>query len=225
MILVEILFWFLCFLFSLFLFSKDDFVLFRRNVTSEKMFNLAFLTGFIVLLFARFFYVAFHFDNAFFNPLAFLLFPYFPGLHVPAGVAVGCLFLYLYIRRKNMPTGRVFDIFLLSLVAVFPFGLFFALFRDTQFSLSFVLLFPLFFFLIFFFCLQYFRKADLRDGSVGFLCLLSFFALSLATLVIVRVYHKSAFVLPEDVVSVVGMLISVFFLLRNEKLLPRALLK
>lgn len=119
-----IIFGFIIFLLSLYLLSREDFVFLRRNVSTEQLFDIAFLDGLVALFLARIIYVAFHFTFAYFNPLVFFLVPYFPGLGI-SGVILGSFFFLLWIsRNKKIPTGHLLDVFSVS----FFYGLSAALF-------------------------------------------------------------------------------------------------
>lgn len=99
------------FLFSLFIFGKDDFVLLRKNVSLTAIFDMAFFVGIGGLFLSRIIYVATHFSSTFFNPLVFFIIPYFPGLS-GAGLLLGAaISLYAITMQKKFPLGKVFDIF------------------------------------------------------------------------------------------------------------------
>ncbi len=104
------------FLFSLYVFSKDDFVLLRKNVTQNTIFDFAFLTGIVGLFFSRLVYVLSHFSPLFLNPLVFFVIPYFPGLSFAGLLLGGAATVYLLAIRKKVPVGRVFDIFSFALL-------------------------------------------------------------------------------------------------------------
>src|SRR3990167_7392925 len=91
------------FMFSLFMLSHDDFVLLRKNVSMDKVFNIAFITALISLLFSRIFYVASNPEPVFFSPLGFMVFPYFPGLSVVGGVIGSLIYAIILSRNKELP--------------------------------------------------------------------------------------------------------------------------
>src|SRR3989344_4407799 len=96
-------------LFTIYYLSRDDLILLRKDVTIEKVFNLAFIIFFGGLFFARLAYGILYSTKIFLNPLKFFLFPYFPGLSLTGGIAGGVLLLFLILRFKNLPIGRIFD--------------------------------------------------------------------------------------------------------------------
>lgn len=110
-----LLFGLFIFLFILYLFAKDDYVLFRKNVTLDGVFNTAFTCFVVGILFSRFIFVLSHPKWGYLNPLVFFLFPYFPGLSLSGGV-VGVMFFILFMTKaKKMPSGRILDMFSLAL--------------------------------------------------------------------------------------------------------------
>ena len=113
---------FFIFLFSLYFLANDDMVIIRKDMPMEKIFNTAFLTVLVALLFSRVFYVIFNPQNIFLNPLGFLLFPYFPGLSLLGGLLGGMLFLSLYSNNQRLPLGKTFDFFALSFLSTLPVG-------------------------------------------------------------------------------------------------------
>src|SRR3989344_2886665 len=96
------------FLYRIYHLANDDYVLLTKNITLEDIFNAVFVCSLVSLLFSRFFYVFMNPNPVFLNPLGFLLFPYFPGLSLTGVLIGGILALFLYIRIKKFPLGRVF---------------------------------------------------------------------------------------------------------------------
>ncbi|HSX40659.1 MAG TPA: prolipoprotein diacylglyceryl transferase family protein, partial [Candidatus Saccharimonadales bacterium] len=174
--ILVLLFCFLIFLFCLFEISREDFVFLRKSVTTERLFNLAFLTMLVGLFCARVAYVLFHPSTTFLNPLAFLLFPYFPGLSLSGGIVGVAGFMYLYGGIKKLPVGRVSDFFSLCFLSALPFGslLFFVLSGGKQnLILAGVTFFVyLLLFLIFLFqLLPIHRLSKMKEGRMSFLSL------------------------------------------------------
>ena len=110
------------FLFRLYHLANDDYVLVKKNITLDDIFNAAFVCSAVALLFSRIFYVFMNPETVFLNPLGFLLFPYFPGLSLTGGLIGGILALFFYCRRKKIPRARFFDFFSISFIFVLPFG-------------------------------------------------------------------------------------------------------
>lgn len=110
------------FLFRLYHLGNDDYILIKKNISLEQIFNSAIICSIIALFFARVFYVFSHPLPVYLSPLGFLLFPYFPGLSLTGGVLGGAVGLFIYARKKRFPVGRVFDFFSLSLLFSLPLG-------------------------------------------------------------------------------------------------------
>ena len=170
---ITILFGFFIFLFTLYCLSYDDFILFRKHLTPERMFNMAFIVAFVSIFFARVFYVLFHFSSGFLNPLVFFLFPYFPGLSVAGGIIGGVLFLVFYCYGQKLPTERIFDFFAFSLFSAVPFALFILVITNKKIQISALAWGVIFFSIILFLSLLHiFKKQFLKEGSLGLLSLL-----------------------------------------------------
>lgn len=114
---------FVLFLFRLYHLASDDYVLVKKNINLDAIFDAAFVCAVSALFFARLFYVVANFTPNFLNPLVFLIFPYFPGLSLLGGVLGGGLTLLLYGRNKKFPIKRVFDFFTIALLFALPAGL------------------------------------------------------------------------------------------------------
>lgn len=169
--IIILLICFILFLFALYVLVHDDFIMLRKNVTVEQVFNIAFLVGMISLFSARLVFVAFHFSPAYFNPLVFFLFWYFPGLSLAGGIVGGALFLLFYTSKGKLPVARLFDFFAFALLSVLPIGFLGmillsskkAWLADLAGIIAFSLL--LLFFALFF--LPKYRKARIKEGSLG----------------------------------------------------------
>ena len=98
------------------------FVINRKNISLESIFNMAFLTAIFALFFSRLFYVLIHPRPVFFTILGFMLFPYFPGLSLIGATLGGLIFLLPYLKSKKIPVGKIFDLFALSCLSTLPVG-------------------------------------------------------------------------------------------------------
>lgn len=215
-----LIFCFLVFLFCVYLFSHDDFVFLRKNVSMERVFNLAFLTAFSGLFFARFFYVLFNFHLDFLNPLVFFLFTYFPGLSLPGGVSGAAVFLLLYAAYRKLPKARLFDVFSLSSALAFSIGLFINFFLTQKIILSLDLTIPIIYLAFFITSTRLFLKAKLKDGSLGTLFILVF---SLVLFVVGRIKAQNLLLLAnEDFILIEMFLVPIVFLFKQENLLAKA---
>lgn len=170
------------FLFCLHVVTKDDFLLLRKNITREKLFNLTFILAFVMLFFARVFYVIFNFNKSFLNPLVFLLFPYFPGLSFSGGLLLGIIFIWYFAKNKKMPLGKLFDFFMLSFLSCLPIAFLGLYILEGSQRIIFHLVLSVLFFLIFIFFMKFFlpRVGTSKDGSLGIYIL---FAISILQII------------------------------------------
>lgn len=212
-------FCFLVFLFCLHVLARDDFVLIRKKISMERVFNLAFLTAGVGLFFARLVFVVSNFQPEFLNPLVFFLFPYFSGLSLSGGVVSGVLFLLLYSASKKMPKERLLDIFSLSFLLSFVVSLFLFMAVEKTPFLSFKTLIPVSYGLFFLIFLWAFVKTKLQDASIGILFLIVFSFISLIANLLQR--ERSFLLSNEDFILIETFLLSLVFLVKQENLLAK----
>ncbi len=170
-----IIFCFFLFLYVLYYLSKDDFVIVRKDISLERIFNLAFLAGVVSLLSSRLGFVIFTHNFNYLNPLVFFAIPYFFGLSLPGAIIGQSIFVYFYSGFKKMPVGKIFDLFTMSFITVLPIGFmitFLVMLGKTSpfFNIFFVcslVIYILFAKLIFPFSI----RGEIRDGSLGLLFL------------------------------------------------------
>jgi hypothetical protein len=179
--LLIILISFFVFLFILYYLSKDDFVIIRKDLALDRIFSMAILMSVFSLIFSRFCFAIFNFKTEFINPLVFFAIPYHPGFSLIGAVVGGALFVYFYSFFKNIPiVGRLFDLFTMAFIGVFPIGFLFYIFlmqgKETMlqniiFIASVIILFV--FTKILF---PFSSKGEIKDGSLGliFILILSF---------------------------------------------------
>lgn len=165
---------FFIFLFSLFLFVKEDFLFLRKNISLDELFSLSFIIFFIALFFSRFIFVIENFKATYISPLVFFALPYFPGLSFSGGLISGFISLFLIANKKNYPRKRINDIFLLSFTISFDV-LLLILALITLFNKDiFVLAAFIFLFLTNIIMLLIFKGSKLKDGSIGYLSFVFF---------------------------------------------------
>ena len=183
---------FFIFLYTVYLLSNDDFVILRRDIPMERIFNIVFLTALVSLFFSRLFYVIFHPNNIFGSLLGFLLFPYFPGLSLSGGILGGVLFSVFYFKINNLPLGRLFDFFSIGFLVSYPLGFVgFLVLSKAEFSNVIIVSLVLIFLLSLCF-IKYVLPATLggklKDGTLGLLFLLSFSIIS----ILINVLNKQS---------------------------------
>lgn len=210
---------FVVFLYCVFAFAREDFILLRKNISLEHMFSTSFLTFFVGLFFARVFFVLGNFSAHYLNLLVFLVFIYFPGLSFAGAILGGLMFLALFLKRKKMPFGRVFDIFSLSFIfsvyvgnlAVFIIDLFSKKIEFMTAGLSVLFLFGFILFSYLFANLK-FRK----DGSCGY-SIISFFALlDLISLIFQKGKAHLLAISLEEVLLLIVFVVMLGFFLKQE---------
>lgn len=177
---------FFAFLFCLYSLVRDDVIFIRKNISTEQLFNLAFLTACIAIFCARFLFVVIHFSSEYLNPLVFFLFPYFPGLSLVAGVLGALGFIIFYCNSYRYPVYRIVDFFSVSMLGATTVGYFIHyigyLFQkrpvisfELILSLGYIVLFAFFVSLL----LPKQRSGEFKEGTLGFLFLFSFSLFSL----------------------------------------------
>lgn len=214
------------FLFCLYYLIKDDFVLLRKDISAERVFNLAILASLGTLFFARFGYAVLNPSANFLNPFVFFLFPYFPGLSLVSGVLGGSMIFFLISDFKKMPTGHLFDLLSISFLSAFPIGLFgyFLLSRVNLLAIKPIAIFLVAVLMFIFFIkvlLPKKHKNKFQDGSLG-LMFLALFSLMLFAESVTGVFKVvSVLKIEELVVLALTFIICVFLLVKQENLLSR----
>jgi prolipoprotein diacylglyceryltransferase len=110
----------LIFLFMLFKLSSDDHVLIRKNISLEQMFDAAFTTLWLSLLFSRIYY--FLVEQKIKSNLFIAFFTTNGGLSLTGAVVTGIIVLYLVGKYKRIPLGRLYDFFTIALLFALPAG-------------------------------------------------------------------------------------------------------
>ncbi len=211
-------------LFSIYYLSRDDLILLRKDVSMEQVFNLAFVVFFGGLFFARLFYGLLYSTKIFINPLNFFLFPYFPGLLLTGGIAGGVLWLFFILKSKNLPIGRIFDIFSISILSCLSLGYIGFFWLSRQNLLSGIPIFLIIIYIILFYVFikyihQYLLKGILKDGSGGLLFLISFSAVSLIVNIFDKIRSNPFLGKPENPILFVILIVSIVAFIKQEKLI------
>ncbi len=217
----------LFFLYWIFILAKDDFILLRKNVTLEHLFNLTFITLIIGIIFARIFYVLGHLNPKYLDPLVLILFPYFPGLSLIGGIVGGVSFIAFRSLKRRIPFGRIFDIFSLSFFFVVPVGIFLITIADLIILKKFFIFSPVnivLCLLVFALSFWLFAKNKLQDGSMGYICFIIFSSFQLIIDFIARTKKENLFTL-DTVSYILLILVFLFFLIKQEKILTKTIKK
>lgn len=207
------------FLFRLYHLSSDDYVLAKKNITLDDIFNVAFVCCVPALLLARIFFVAMNPQGVFLNPLGFLLFPYFPGLSLTGGLIGGALTLYWVSRKKKFPIGRVFDFFSIAFIFTLPFGFVGYFLLSQDFTAGNVVKFVLYCLILVGSNIYLYPKAsslEIKDGTISALFFVFFSLISLLAQAIDNpgtayfISHRENFIL------LFILLLAVLFILKQE---------
>jgi len=215
---------FVVFLFSVYRLTREDFVLLRKDVPTEQIFNVAFLTAFFALLFARFFYVLIFPEKIFMSFLGFILFPYFPGLSLIGGILGGIVFLYLFCVSKKLPLGRIFDFYTIGLLAAMPFGyLGYMLLAGYSFAaLASLIIFIVFLIMVIKFILPQTLIGEFKEGSLFLAFLLVY---SLTTFLISIFFNGSPLVFDKEHIAVALFFVFSLALFLYQKLVSKRSIK
>lgn len=211
----------LVFLYFLHYYVRDDFIIFRKNVTLEDIFNGAFLTFIIVFLSARLFYVLENPSPTFINPLVFLAVFYYPGLSLTGGVVGGIIFQVFYLRKKRFPAKRILDFF--SIAALWSIASYFLLYiilfrKFTINPLGEGILFLVLLLISVTFLIPKYLAGKIKDGFLaGFFCL-GYSLVKFISLVISKVNLSD--MLFESIFLVLIFFSGLIFILR-EQIAPR----
>lgn len=207
------------FLYRIYHLANDDYVLLKKNITLEDIFNAVFVCSAVSLLFSRFFYVFMNPDPVFINPLGFLLFPYFPGLSITGAILGGALALFLFCRRKQIPRARVFDFFSISFVFVLPFGFIGYFLLSQDFTTGNIVKFALYTLILFASNIYLYPKAsslEIKDGSISALFLAFFTLISLLSSAIDHPGTSYFITHKENIVLLVILFVSLGIIIKQE---------
>jgi Prolipoprotein diacylglyceryl transferase len=226
-VLTIIIFCFFIFLYFLFYLSRDDFVITRKDISLERVFNLTILASLVCLFFARFFYIFFNPKPEYFNPLVFFAIPYFHGLSFLGGVVGGSVFTYFYTKVKKMPFGRIFDLMVMSIIGVMPIGYFMGFIISlgkTSLIYNIIFIFSIVIFFLFSkIIFSFSSKGEIKDGSLGliFISLYSFIYFTARLFLNVKTF---SFLAPENIFILIVMF-STLVLILNKEIIDKYLSK
>jgi prolipoprotein diacylglyceryltransferase len=211
---------FLVYLFVLHVLAREDWVLMRKNVTLEQLFNIAVLTCMVGLFFARVFYVVFNPSWNYLNLLVFFLVPYFPGLSLPGGILGALLFLVYYAKLKKFPFERVADLLSTVLLLAFPVGLLGTLFlKERPHNMVIIgelIFFPLLYFIMIKVVQPAVVRGEVKDGTSTFLTLMSISLVSFLANMIPFRKPEHFFMNGGEILFFILFLFSLVYIIRHE---------
>ena len=224
-ILVLLVICFFIFLFVSYGLSKDDYLLLKKNINVDQVFDMGFVLAVVALLFSRLIFVAMHPNPGYFNPFIFLGIPYYPGLSLSGGGVGGVLFLLFLCKYQKLPMGRLLDFFSISFLSALPVGIigYILVLRQNLFTISpisLVLAYIVLFIVFIKILLSLLLSGRLKDGTIGLIFLICFAIISLVGNFIGRVGNLLNLGL-EDLILIIALYASTVFLFRQEKLLTK----
>ncbi len=154
--------------FILYLLSKHDFVLLRKNISLAQIFDLAFMTVPFAFIFGRILFVFDYSQFSLFHLIKFFHFFRFPGISFLGSYLGGVLALYFLFRKKKA-LSRTYDIFTLSFFPLFVFNILARKYPGNLFVLALILFFLVVGLFVFF--IKSHNSYKLRDGMISFLFL------------------------------------------------------
>lgn len=203
--------------------AKDDFMLLRKNVTLEHLFNITFMFTVFGLFIGRIGYIIEHPSTDYINPLVFLLFPYFPGISLSFALAGVATFIWWNTKRKKLPFGRMFDVYTLAFLPVFAVGMFIEGIVAIIFKQQFLPLIigAVVVCILSILCYHFFQKNKFQDGNIGFLGLSIFAFIHLIMRIFQRGIMHSMQVSIEDICLFVIFVSFLCICLKQEKIFKK----
>jgi hypothetical protein len=210
---------FLIFLYAYYRLIKDDYVFIRKGISLEQSFDMAFLSLWSSIFFARLAY--------FLNDFIELkhIFYHFFSLHIGGfsliGGIFGCFFsLYLLSRSRRIPLGRISDFTSVALLYSLPLGFFLNafLFRKSA-QLIFFFDAGVYFVLLVLFMQFLYPKLlsrKIKEGTVALLFLLCFSFLALGGIVITSLHSLGHLITVSSGVALGFFLMSSMLLLKRK---------
>lgn len=211
------------FLYRLYHLANDDFVLTKKNIELEEIFNTSIIVSIVSLVAARLFYVILYPKEVFMSVLGFILFPYFPGLSLVGGFIGGAICLYIYGRYKKFPMGRIFDFFSLSFLFILPVGFIGYFLLSGEFTIGGLIKLILFTAALMVANIYLYPKAsalEIKDGTISILFLIFFSVIILLTSAIDNP-GISSFLAHKENFLLIGMLIVGVVLLIKQEITAR----
>ncbi len=177
--MIQIVFFIICLvasLYILYLLTKHDFVLARKSLLLQEIFDVTFVGFLAFLITARTLYIVSVLNFNLLNPLKFFHIFKFPGALFLGGLLGFWIVIYFFFKKKKI-LARLYDIYALSLFPLFIFAL------GVSYNKGYFLYFNI---LVFFLSILFmiigiysYKNYSLKDGSIAFLfvCLITVFTI------------------------------------------------
>ncbi len=167
-ILVTFFVLFICF-FLLYIFSKQDFVLLRQNISLAQVFDSAAIALVPAFLVGRALFILDSLEISFLHVLRFFHLVNFPGFSFFGFILGGSISIYL-MYRKRKGISRILDIFTISFFPLFMLSLIMRPYPKGFFFVPIIYIFVLM--PIFAFFIKSHYKYILKDGGLALIFLL-----------------------------------------------------
>lgn len=206
-------------LFLLYILVRHDFVLARKSLLLQEIFDTTFIAYLAFFLTGRVSYILGEGQLGLLNILKFFYIFKFPGILFLGGLFGFGIVVYTFFFKKKILL-RIFDIYSLSMYPIFLFALVASYFNGyfLYFNLMIFLLSCIFLGL----GIYSYKNYTLKDGSVTllFVCLVSIFTI-VSEFSMSRRFIFSLFTISQ-IVAIFTFLISSTLLLMHEGMLPRS---
>ncbi len=200
--------------FSLYILSKHDFVLIRKNVSVNQIFDLSLISIAIALITGRIFFIINEARMELLSPIQFFHILRYPGISM-LGFFVGGAICIWFLFKKTKALRRIYDIFTISFFPVFLFHLTFRQYRMFSMIIS-VVIFILGM-AFWSFIIRSHQKYFLKDCSISYLImvLVSCDALFYFFFSVRRIIVLNLSIL--QIASVIFLIASIFMFWVNQK--------
>lgn len=209
----------LFFLYNFHLLIKDDFILIRKNLLPEQLFDLVFIGTFLGLLFSKIISASIISNSIsiFFKHLFELSWNGF----TLTGFLIGCsISFYLLFKYRKLPLAHLFDLLTLSLLSAIPVGYFIALFFKQRFEIIYSLSLTIIYFIIqFLFWKILYPKIvnnKIKEGSLSAIFYITFSIISLISSQVSN-FKGQPHIDVETIILFLMLAYSTIVLIRNEK--------
>jgi prolipoprotein diacylglyceryltransferase len=191
----------------------------REDITVNKVFSIAFITGLITLFSSRLFYVLFNWSSNFSSLIGFFAINYFPGLSLVGALIGGLIFLVFYCNVKKMPKGKIIDLFIRSFIGVLPIGfilIYISYLGKTSLIFNIMLIVSIIIALVFIKPLyKLSEKGEIKDGSFAMIFISVYFFIYFIAKLFVDI-NKFNFFNPENIILFVSIFASLILLINQE---------
>lgn len=208
---------FIIFIFTIYLLCKDDYVLIRKNISMEQIFDFAFLGTLMGLVLAGLF--SFLLESI--KMPAFLSYNSGPAYSLTVFFITGFVSFYIIGKNKKYPLGRIFDYISISYLSALPIWyLLNIVFLKTPVVYIFLglgIFYTMTGFLFWKYLLPGINKNKLREGTVSSFFMTLFSSASLLSAVILRITEKKYILSVEDLLLLFILIAGIIIIIRIDR--------